>query len=209
MASGHTENSEPNGMARSAMTSPNRPDDLEQLLAAMQRAATDPDSTALLTWLPRLRTMAHKHLPVKSPLRAGFDSEDLVQEGMLQLVRSVHEFRGSTWPEFLAFVHAMLAQKTQQQARRHAVRQKEFAPEAASEDVPGPQPTPSVDAMAAEDRARVRRLVAELPEPYRTTLQLRLDGVEAGAIAVQLGITDLALRQRLSRGLRMLQERWR
>jgi RNA polymerase sigma factor (sigma-70 family) len=185
-----------------------RPPDLDELLAAMRHAAADPQSTILLAWLPRLRAMARRHLPTNSPLRRGFDSEDLQQEGLLQLVRSVAKFRGSTWPEFLAFVLAVLAQKTQQQARRQAVRRRELAPEVASETLAGPPATPSVDAMAAEDRARLRRLIGELPEPYRTTVQLRLDGVEPAVIARRLGVTDAALRQRLSRGLRLLQERW-
>ena len=187
----------------------NRPADLEELLGAMRAAANDPQSAVLLEWLPRLRRMARSHFPAHSPLRVGFDSEDLVQEGLLQLVRTVDAFRGTTWPEFLAFVHAVLAQKKGQHVRRHAVRQKEFAPEACSSSVAGPQATPSVDAMAAEDRAKVRRLVNELPEPYRTTMLLRLDGLDADALSARLGITAEALRQRLSRAVRLLQERWR
>jgi RNA polymerase sigma factor (sigma-70 family) len=186
-----------------------RPADLQELLAAMQRVAGDPHPAVLLEWLPRLRRMARAHLPPNSPLRIAGDSEDLLQEGLVQLVRKVDTFRGETWPEFLAFVHAVLAQKKGQQVRRHVVRQKEFAPVAESDTLSAEQPTPSVDAMAAEDRAKVRRLVQELSEPYRTTMQLRLEGHEPEAIAGQLGITAEALRQRLSRAVRMLQERWR
>lgn len=170
--------------------------------------ASAPTPGALLAWLPRLRAMARRHLPANSPLRAGFDSEDLLQEGLLQLVRTVEQFRGSTWGEFLAFVHSILAQKKGQQVRRHQVRQREFAPEASSDLLAATLPTPSVDAIAGEDRRRVRELVDALPEPYRTTMLLRLQGADNDVLAQQLGIGPEALRQRLSRAVRMLQERW-
>src|SRR5436190_13889523 len=86
------------------------PEDLRQLLSEIRRAAATPGAQVLIAWLPRLRAMARQHLPSQSPLRAGLDSEDLLQEGLLQLVRNVDRFRGSTWAEFLAFVHAILAQ---------------------------------------------------------------------------------------------------
>jgi DNA-directed RNA polymerase specialized sigma24 family protein len=170
------------------------PDDLRQLLEEMRTMASAPTPGALLAWLPRLRAMARRHLPANSPLRAGFDSEDLLQEGLLQLVRTVEQFRGSTWGEFLAFVHSILAQKKGQQVRRHQVRQREFAPEASSDLLAATLPTPSVDAIAGEDRRRVRELVEAL--------------ADNDVLAQQLGIGPEALRQRLSRAVRMLQERW-
>lgn len=185
-----------------------RPDDLQQLLAAMRALGAAPDAAALREFLPRLKSMARRHLTAGSALRAMIDSEDLLQEGLLQLVRTADQFRGGTWPEFLAFVHAVLAQKKVQQVRRHQVRANEFRDNVPNEDVPAVQPTPSVDMMAQEDRARLRQLIAGLAEPYRTTLQLRLEGVENQDLAQRLGITPEALRQRLSRAVRMLQERW-
>ena len=184
------------------------PEDLQQLLQELRAAATSPSNAALLQWLPRLRTMARRHLPAHSPLRVGLDSEDLLQEGLLHLVRNVDQFRGATWGEFLKFVHSILAQKKGQQFRRQQVRARELAPAAASEDLAEDGTTPSVDAMAAEDRRRVRQLVLELPEPYRTTMELRLAGLSNEELAQRLGLGAEALRQRLSRAVRMLKERW-
>lgn len=186
----------------------NRPADLDELIATMRRAAGDLQSTILLGWLPRLRHMARRHLPTNSPLRQGLDSEDLLQEGLLHLVRHVESFRGATWPEFLAFVHTVLAQKAGQQARRAKVRHRENTSQGDAAELPAQHPSPSVDAMAGEDRSRLRDLVAGLPEPYRTTMQLRIDGIEPDAIAARLEITGDALRQRLSRAVRMLKDRW-
>lgn len=167
-----------------------------------------PTAGALGEFLPRLRQMARRHLPPESALRAMIDSEDLLQDGLLQLVRNVEQFRGATWPEFLAFVHAILAQKKQQHARRHQVRAGEFDAKPPQETLPSGQPSPSVDVMAQEDRSRLRQLIAALGEPYRMTLLLRLEGLDNDEIARRLAITPEALRQRLSRAVRMLQERW-
>ena len=187
---------------------PQRPDDLQQLVSAMSALGATPTAGALAEFLPRLRHMARRHLPAESSLRAMIDSEDLLQEGLLQLVRNVDQFRGGSWPEFLAFVHAILAQKKQQHARRHQVRAGEFDAAPAQDSLPSGQASPSVDAMAQEDRLRLRQLIGALAEPYRTTLQLRLEGHDNDEIARRLCISDEALRQRLSRAVRMLQERW-
>ena len=165
-------------------------------------------AATLLAWMPRLRSLARRHLPAHSPLRRVVDSGDLLQDGLLHLVRHGHEFRGSTWGEFLQFVSCILAQKRGQQRRRHEVRAGEMKPSASSEDLTAEQPTPSVDAVANENQRHVRQLVDSLPEPYRTTMQLRLAGMDNSEIASRLGIGPEALRQRLSRAVRLLQERW-
>ena len=185
-----------------------RPDDLQALLGELRSARTDTTAAALFTLWPRLRAMSRRHLPAHSALRAGLDSEDLTQDGLLQLVQNVDRFRGTSWPEFLAFVHAILAQKKGQHVRRQAVRRAELATGSPSDEVAADTPTPSVDAMAAEDRHRLRELVGALPEPYRTAVRLRLEGFDNAAVALQLGIGRDAVRQRLSRAVKLLQERW-
>ena len=117
-------------------------------------------------------------------------------------------FRGTTWGEFLSFAHSILTQKTVQQARRHAVRRTEFESTFDPENLSSGDPTPSVNAQAEEDRGRVRLLVEKLPEPYRVAIGLRLQGLDNASIAARLNISDEAVRQRLSRGIKLLQERW-
>jgi RNA polymerase sigma factor (sigma-70 family) len=62
--------------------------------------------------------------------------------------------------------------------------------------------------MAQEDRERLRLLLGTLSEPHQAVLLLRLDGMDNGEIAARLGITVETVRQRLSRAIRTLQERW-
>lgn len=185
-----------------------RPEDLKALLAAMRELGTTPPAVALRAFLPRLRQMARYHLPATSAVRAMIDSEDLLQEGLLQLVRNIDQFRGASWAEFLAFVHAILAQKKQRHFRRHHVRAEEFKPAPPHDSLPANLPTPSFGAMAQEDRERLRVLLRTLSEPLQAVLLLRLEGMENGEIAARLGISVDTIRQRLSRAIRMLQERW-
>ena len=184
------------------------PQDLIDLLSQLRGLKEASSAELLMTVLPQLRTMARKNLPSRSPLRLGFDSEDLLQEGLMQLVRQVETFRGTTWAEFLSFAHAIMTQKTAQQARRHTVRRNEFESTFDSSSLTSDDPTPSVNAQAAEDQKRVRLLVETLPEPYRLAIELRLQGMDNASIAERLGITDEAVRQRLSRAIKLLQERW-
>lgn len=185
-----------------------RPEDLKELIAAMRDLGATPPAVALRSFLPRLRQMARHHLPAASAARAMIDSEDLLQEGLLQLVRNIDQFRGASWAEFLAFVHAILAQKKQRHLRRHQVRADEFKPAPPHDSLPANLPTPSFGAMAQEDRERLRVLLRTLSEPLQAVLLLRLEGMENGEIAARLAISDDTVRQRLSRAIRMLQERW-
>lgn len=184
------------------------PKDLVELQAQLRGLREAGPAELVTGLLPRLRAMVRKHLPPQSPLRLGLDSEDLMQEGLLQLVKQSENFRGNTWPEFLAFVERVLSQKSAQQARRHTVRRREFESQIEAATLPSKDPTPSVDASSSEDRRRVQKLVIDLPEPYRAAIQLRLEGLDNQSIAKKLGITDEAVRQRLSRAVKMLQDRW-
>jgi RNA polymerase sigma factor (sigma-70 family) len=190
------------------MTQPDLPQDLAALLAELRGVRDASVADLLVGLLPRLRHMARRHLPAHSPLRLGIDSEDLMQDGLLQLVNEVDRFRGGTWPEFLAFVHSLLAQKAAYQARRQRVRLKELNPTHAAADMAASQDTPSVNVSSSEDQARLRLLVEELADPYRTVMRLRLEGRDHGKIATTLGISGAAARQRLARAIKMIQERW-
>ncbi|MFO0313852.1 MAG: RNA polymerase sigma factor [Planctomycetota bacterium] len=185
-----------------------RPQDLQDLITAMRALGATPPAGALRAFLPRLRHMARHHLPATSAVRALIDSEDLLQEGLLQLVRNIGQFRGATWAEFLAFVHAILAQKKQRHSRRHQVRAEEFKPAPPHDSLPANLPTPSFGAMAQEDRDRLVLLLRTLSDSHRAVLQLRLEGMENTEIAARLGLTVETVRQRLSRAIRLLQERW-
>ena len=188
---------------------PSLPEDLAALLQQMRAAKTGGNDQILIRLVAQLRQAAKRYLPTTSPLRIGMDSEDLVQDTLLHLIANVDAFRGKTWAEFLAFTKAITSQRAADQARKARQRGKDPTnPGQVIADQPSLDPTPSVQAAAAEDKQRLARILEELPDPYRKTLRLRLDGHESATIASMLGVSDDTVRQRLTRALRMLQERW-
>jgi RNA polymerase sigma factor (sigma-70 family) len=188
---------------------PSLPEDLASLLQQMRAAKQGGPDHNLIRLVTQLRQAAKRHLPNASPLRMSMDSEDLVQETLVHLIANVDAFRGTTWAEFLAFTRTITNQRAADQARKLRSRRRDPTdPEQVISDQPSLDPTPSVQAAAAEDKLRLARILEDLPDPYRKTLRLRLDGHESSSIAAMLGISDDTVRQRLTRALRMLQERW-
>lgn len=69
----------------------------------------------------------------------------------------------------------------------------------------GTSRTPSREAAAHEDRARLAALLEQLPERYRIAVELaRIRGLGHAEIAEQLGISEAASRQLLTRALARL-----
>ena len=65
--------------------------------------------------------------------------------------------------------------------------------------------TPSREAVAHEDRARLAALLEQLPERYRVAVELaRIRGLGHAEIAERLGISEAASRQLLTRALARL-----
>lgn len=185
------------------------PDDgLEAMLEMLRACRGDLDVANLAPLVDKLRSMARRHLPAGSGLRRGFDSEDLAQEGLLQLLANLDRFRGTTVAELLAFAKAIVGQQAARQARWQRVRNPELRGGADAADHAEEDRTPSTDAMAAEDKQRLLELVEGLAEPYRSTLRMRLEGKTNLEIAAELGLREELVRKRLSRALKDLHGRW-
>ncbi len=187
------------------------PPDLGEFLS--QLAALDGSGhSAAYTYLRgRLHEAASRHLRPGDGLRPLLDSEDLTHDTILVLARAVPSFDGSGWPQFLAFAETILRRQLADQARHFRTQRRdpdriEPFPEA---DPPAPAtPTPSETAATRDDRERLLRLIAGLPESLAEVLRLRLDGQDYRAIAGLLGIGVDAARQRMSRALQILRDRW-
>ena len=61
------------------------------------------------------------------------------------------------------------------------------APLAAAADVPDGEPSPEEQALAAEARGELRRLLERLPEEQRAVVELRLAGLSGAEIGAALG----------------------
>ncbi len=191
------------------MTIDDLPADLRALLDELARAADNPGGGDLMAGLAaRVHALAHARLGRADRLRIALDSADLAQSALLDLVRNVRYFRGTTWAEFSAFVEKVLLRRRADLAR-HLNRQRRNG---SMEDVDvATQAAPDITVLGlatAERAARARALVADLSSDLRVPLELRLAGEDYEAIGSQLGLTPATVRKRVSRALVELRRRW-
>lgn len=188
------------------------PPDLEHLLHALRGARIDLSKVLQDDLLRRVRALCSQRLGAGDRLRASMDSEDLSQDVLLDLIDASGEFRGQTWKEFFAFVDALVGRRKVQHARRlGAAKRGGFAaPEALpTEGGAAPAGTPSHVAAQEEERERAKQLLDLLPDEERLPIQWRLlEELSYAEIGERLGISEEAARQRVSRGLKRLKDRW-
>jgi RNA polymerase sigma-70 factor (ECF subfamily) len=125
-------------------------------------------------------------LQVGKRLRAKLDVEDVVQETFLEAHRSIHRFRGVTTREFLAWLRQIVAAVMANQIRHYyGTKRRDIRLEQALVDdlnrssmcldggLIAPGSSPSQQASRRELAVRLADALAELPEDYRTVIELR------------------------------------
>ena len=130
-------------------------------------------------------------------LRNASDSEDVVQETFLKLLRS-------SACERIDDERAFLARTAWRIAVDHRARNRRASPETEAID----RTSPESSAMAADRTAMVHRLIDSLPEDLRQSLALStVEEMSSGEIAKILGIPEGTVRTRLMRARRMLKQK--
>jgi RNA polymerase sigma-70 factor (ECF subfamily) len=143
-----------------------------------------------------------------------WEAEEVVQETFLRAYRGLETFRGDaslkTWLYTIALNRARARQGTLARMR------KVFAsPRASSEDdqpwpgeeAPDPSASPEDQAVALEQRARLRKAIRNLPEEFRHAVVLRdLEGLSYEDIARVLSVPIGTVRSRIARGRAALVE---
>jgi RNA polymerase sigma factor (sigma-70 family) len=131
-------------------------------------------------------------------------SEDLAQETFISAWKSLS---GMNEPEKLSPWLCQIARRKTLDFQRASSREKDrwgrlFHVPA------GPAPaSPPQEALAAEERQLLWRVLSQLPQPYRETMVLYYrQGQSTAAVAQAMETTDDAVRQRLARGREMLRE---
>lgn len=169
----------------------------------------DPDAIAevLHAYLPRLQRFVHLRLGAQ--LRAREDTVDIVQSTVRELLEQRDfEWRGEV--EFRAWLFQAALNKIREKARFHGARKRtpeHEVPGSASAhgDVLCASTTPSQEAIAHEEMARLDAAIATLTEPQRQVLTLaRVVGLPHAVIAQQLGKSEVAVRQLLVRAMAAL-----
>jgi RNA polymerase sigma-70 factor, ECF subfamily len=181
-----------------------------ELITALRQAHTSLDDPLVLHRLmKRIQGECQRRLGSRDRLRRVMDSQDLGQNVLFELVRSIDDFRGEDWESFLGFVRRIIDNRIKGAARRATAARRDLEREARASEAPelrfrgaGPH-TQNAD---REDATRLRQLVGELPDDYRQVMTLRFEGHDYAEIARQLDLTEPAVRKRFSRALNMLRE---
>ena len=175
------------------------------------------DAVAEQERMRRFRDAALPHLDdlytlARYLMRNATDAEDAVQECYLRALRHFDSYRG---PAMKPWLLAILRNVCNAEFAR---RGKEEAPtdfakdESVAEDMPmwqEPQASPEKLILRQQDSATIRRLVADLPEPFRETIVLReVNDLSYQEIAEIAGVPVGTVMSRLARARAMLRSAW-
>lgn len=160
--------------------------------------------------------IARYHQPIYSLLARTVqnrtDASDLAQEVFVKVFRGVSSFHGEsslrTWIYRIALREASnqrrwwMRHKQQEVPLEQEVHESDSsAPIRLKEMLVDPSESPFDTALHAETRVRVEAALAQVPEPYRTTLILRdIEGFVYEEVAEMQGVNLGTVKSRLVRG---------
>ncbi len=133
----------------------------------------------------------------------GADLADVEQATLIAVANSVHGFNGDA--RFTTWLHRV--------ARNTAIGEIRRRKPTVNLEQPGLRPAPGISqrrlsSIVAESRT-IEALIAELPEAFRTTVQLRdVERLPYQEIADRQHISINTVKSRLNRGRQLLAEQW-
>jgi RNA polymerase sigma-70 factor, ECF subfamily len=149
-------------------------------------------------YLPRLRRWAHGRLPVWA--REHLDTEDIVQDTLLNSVRQLDGFSPNHERAFCAYVCEVLRNRLRDALRRAARRPTSAA---ISDDEPATDPSPLEIAVGRQTLGHYEAALQRLRVPERELIIARVElGLDYREIAELLGRPSVgAVRVAVSRAL--------
>jgi len=145
-------------------------------------------------------------------LRNPSDAEDAVQECYLRALRHFDGYRG---PAMKPWLLAILRNVCNAEFARRGKEEvpTDYAPDdSAAEQMPmwqEPQASPENLIVRQQESATIRRLVAELPQPFREVIVLReMNDLSYQEIAAIAGVPVGTVMSRLARARAMLRSAW-
>ena len=151
----------------------------------------------------RLRRLAEGRLG--PGLRAKIRTSDVLQSTYLDVVKSVGRFDGDDEDAFVAWVGRIMENNIRDKGKYfHAPKRRDpegtTLPINEADNVKTAGPTPSVEAVRAEDLVLVSKALEGLSEDYRQVIILRMvEGRSHKEVGDLLGRTEAATRMLLSR----------
>jgi RNA polymerase sigma-70 factor (ECF subfamily) len=159
---------------------------LDNLLAQLCSGDMAVAERVFIAFEPYLRKAVRRHLP--PPLRAKFDSTDVLQSAWADVLRGFREagWRFADADHLRGFLFTATRNRLIDRVRQHQkALQREEPIGGRDEDLMSPQPTPSEVAVAGD---LWERILARCPPEHRPIIELRREGHSLGEIAAR---TDL------------------
>lgn len=139
-------------------------------------------------YLPRLRRWAHGRLPAWA--REHLDTEDIVQDTLMQSVRQLSTFTPHHERAFCAYVSQALRNRLSDAMRRAMARPSR---QSLSDEEPATEPSPLEQAVGSQMLARYDAALQRLRESDRELVVARVElGLEYARIAELLGKSSIA-----------------
>jgi RNA polymerase sigma-70 factor (ECF subfamily) len=140
------------------------------------------------------------------------DAEDAVQECYLRALRHFDSYRGPAMKPWLLAILRNVCNSEFMRRRRGDLTIDYAQDESMAEEMPiwqEPQASPEKVILQQQDRATIRRLVAELPDPFREAIVLReINDLSYKEIAEVAGVPVGTVMSRLARARAMLRSAW-
>ncbi|MBL8723572.1 MAG: RNA polymerase sigma factor [Planctomycetes bacterium] len=180
--------------------------DSQYLVAAVHRGDAAALEALLRRHLPDLRVFVRAK---SSPqLRAQESCSDLVQTVCREVLQSVESYEWRGEGSFRRWLFTLALNKLRNRADYHAAERRDAARVVGGDEVVGETPGgfgPSQHAIAAEAAAKLEASLDRLDEDQREViLMARVIGMSHGEIAAETGLTEGAVRTRLSRAMARL-----
>jgi RNA polymerase sigma factor (sigma-70 family) len=145
-------------------------------------------------------------------MRNSADAEDAAQECYLRALRHFDSYRGPTMKPWLLTILRNVCNAEFARRGRKETAADHSADEAETEVLPmwqEPQASPETALLRDRDDAAIRRLVAELPQPFREAIVLReVNDLSYQEIAEVAGVPVGTVMSRLARARAMLRAAW-
>jgi RNA polymerase sigma-70 factor, ECF subfamily len=144
-------------------------------------------------------------------LRNSADAEDAAQECYLRALRHFDTYRG---PAMKPWLFAILRNICRGEFSRRSGAPLEMDPETEEDEEATPlwqeaQASPEAEILRARDTEAIRRLVADLPAPFREAIVLReINDLSYREIADVIGAPVGTVMSRLARARSMLRQAW-
>jgi len=175
------------------------------------------DAVAEQERMRRFRDAALPHLDdvytlARYLMRNPTDAEDAVQECYLRALRHFDSYRGPAMKPWLLAILRNVCKAEFARRGKDEIPTDFAQDESVAEDMPmwqEPQASPEKLILRQQDSATIRRLVADLPEPFRETIVLReVNDLSYQEIAEIAGVPVGTVMSRLARARAMLRSAW-